>query len=193
MWDRFHADIARARERVAAVPSDSLRTSHGVVEYATEGNGDPVLAAHGIWGSHVEGVGLARTYIGDGFRAVAPSRFGYFRSDLPPGASPALQADVYALLLDHLGVERTIAVGFSAGGPSVIELALRHPDRVSALLLMSSALPPSSGPPPMLRPVLAAAARSEWLFWSFAHLMPSTLHGLMGVPPTTNRPLKKRP
>lgn len=183
LWDRFHEDIAQAHQRVAAVPSATVETPHGLVEYATEGTGESVLVSHGIWGSHAEAVGLARTYVGPGFRVVAPSRFGYFRSDLPADASPARQADAYVSLLDHLGIERTIAVGFSAGGPSVIQLALRHPDRVSALLLMSSALPPSSGPPAILRPVLAAAARSERLFWSFAHLMPGTLHGLMGVPP----------
>ena len=144
LWDHFHADMARAHRRVESVPSEIVETPHGVVEYATEGNGDPVLVSHGIWGSHVEGLGLGRTYLGEGFRAVSPSRFGYFRSDLSADASPALQADVYVSLLDHLGIERTIAVGFSAGGPSVIQLALRHPDRVSTLLLMSSALARSS-------------------------------------------------
>jgi hypothetical protein len=41
-----------------------------------------------------------------GVRVIAPSRFGYFGSTLPTDASPADQADAYALLLDHLGVDR---------------------------------------------------------------------------------------
>jgi pimeloyl-ACP methyl ester carboxylesterase len=54
-------------------------------------------------------------WIGDGFRAVAPSRFGCLGSPLPPGATAADQADAYAVLLDALGIERAAVVGFSAG------------------------------------------------------------------------------
>ena len=76
---------------------------------------------------------MVATDVGGDVRAVAPSRFGYFCSQLPPRATPALQANAYVALLDHLGVDRTVVVGHSAGGPSAIQLALRHPDRVSAL------------------------------------------------------------
>jgi hypothetical protein len=47
--------------------------------------------------------------LGEGFRVIASSRFGYFGSTLPPHATPADQAEVYVLLLDRLG---------SAGPPS---------------------------------------------------------------------------
>jgi 2-hydroxy-6-oxonona-2,4-dienedioate hydrolase len=40
---------------------------------------------------------------GAGFRVIGPSRFGYFGSTLPDRATPADQADAYALLLDHVG------------------------------------------------------------------------------------------
>jgi pimeloyl-ACP methyl ester carboxylesterase len=181
-WDEFHSDLARAHKRVSSLPSNLMTTPHGKLEYATEGGGSPLLVAHGILGSHVEGIGIARTYVGGDYRVVAPSRFGYFGSDLPPGASAALQADAYASLLDQLDIAQTVALGYSAGGPSVIQLALRHPDRVSALVLMASALPPSSRPPRVLRPLMSAAAGSERLFWLFAHLMPTTQRGMMGVP-----------
>jgi 2-hydroxy-6-oxonona-2,4-dienedioate hydrolase len=42
---------------------------------------------------------------GPGFRVIGPSRLGYFGSTLPKDASPADQADAYALLLDHLGTQ----------------------------------------------------------------------------------------
>jgi pimeloyl-ACP methyl ester carboxylesterase len=70
-----------------------------------------------------------------GFRVIGPSRFGYFGSSLPDGATPAGQADAYALLLGHLGVGRVVVLGFSAGGGSLLEFGLRHPDRVIALIL----------------------------------------------------------
>jgi pimeloyl-ACP methyl ester carboxylesterase len=47
---------------------------------------------------------------------IAPSRFGYLGSSLPAGATPADQADAYAVLLDALGIERTAVVGCSTGG-----------------------------------------------------------------------------
>jgi pimeloyl-ACP methyl ester carboxylesterase len=71
---------------------------------------------------------------------IAPSRFGYFGSSLPDGATPAGQADAYALLLDHLGIGRTAVLGFSAGSGSALEFGLRHPDRVVGLILASCRL-----------------------------------------------------
>jgi len=66
---------------------------------------------------------------------IAPSRFGYFGSTLPEGATPANQADAYALLLDHLGVDRPVVIGFSAGSGSILEFAQRHRQRVIGLVL----------------------------------------------------------
>jgi pimeloyl-ACP methyl ester carboxylesterase len=175
-------DLKEAEARVRAVPSTVLDTPHGRVEYATTGSGVPVLMCHGILGGHAEGVKMVATFVGSDFWAIAPSRFGYFGSVLPPGARPGLQADVYLVLLDHLGVDRAVVVGYSAGGTSAIEFALRHPERVRALVLASSALPPSSSPPRMARPLMSAAARSDRTFWLFSHLFPRTLHALMGVP-----------
>jgi pimeloyl-ACP methyl ester carboxylesterase len=179
---QFNRDLEAARQRVRAVPSATFESRHGTVEYATAGTGRPVLAVHGILGSHAEGTGLARVYCGDDCFAIGPSRFGYFNSSLPDAASTQMQADVHAELLDLLKVERAVVIGFSAGGPSAIQLALRHPNRVTALVLASSALPPSSSPPKFARPFIGAAARSELAFWAFKTLLPSTLHAQMGVP-----------
>jgi pimeloyl-ACP methyl ester carboxylesterase len=63
---------------------------------------------------------MVRTYVGGDVRAIVPSRFGYVGSQLPPHGTPALQADAYVALLDHLGADRTVVMGCSAGGPSAI-------------------------------------------------------------------------
>ncbi|MCB9744264.1 MAG: alpha/beta fold hydrolase [Alphaproteobacteria bacterium] len=46
-------------------------------------------------------------------------------------------ADALALL-DHLGVERAIWVGYSQGGYAALRAALNHPERVAALALLST-------------------------------------------------------
>ena len=115
------------------------------------GQGPPLILSHPLFGGFDAGRGLAKTYVGDTYRFIVPSRFGYLGSSLPPGAKPADQADAYAILLDALGIERVVIFGYSAGGPSAIQFALRHDDRTTALILMGSALPGKAGAPP--RPV----------------------------------------
>jgi pimeloyl-ACP methyl ester carboxylesterase len=161
MVGRYRHDMQRAWHRIAAVPTGTLETRFGTVQYAERGSGLPILNCHGVLGCHTDGVdGWWTNMLGEGFRVVAPARFGYFGSTLPPGATPADQADAYALLLDHLGVDRAAVVGYSAGSASVLEFALRHPDRVVALVLACARL---GGPTPnqLLKPVLGAVDGSQ--------------------------------
>jgi pimeloyl-ACP methyl ester carboxylesterase len=125
---------------------------------------------------------MVGTYVGTGWMGIAPSRFGYFGSALPKDATPARQAEVYVELLDHLGVDRAVAMGYSAGGKSVIELALRRPDRLRALVLTASALPPSGRPPVVLAPLFSAITRTNRIFWALKAYMPGVMRGVMGVP-----------
>src|SRR5512132_520923 len=137
---RYRTDIEAARRRLAAREHHSIQTPYGSVQYAEHGQGPPLLFSHPLVGGFDVGLGCADTWVGDGFLVIAPSRFGYLGSSLPPSATPADQADAYALLLDKLGIERAAVVGFSAGGPSVIQFALRHPERTAGLVLIGSAL-----------------------------------------------------
>ncbi|HKF19867.1 MAG TPA: hypothetical protein VKF14_22150 [Candidatus Dormibacteraeota bacterium] len=98
-----------ARLRLAS-QRQVAETPCGPIEYATVGAGVPVLEVHGIFGGFDQGLLVARPLLGDGFRIVAPSRFGYLRTPLPAGASPASQADAYVCLLDHLGIARAAHV-----------------------------------------------------------------------------------
>lgn len=73
-----------------------------------------------------------------GFQVLTPDRPGYLGTPLGDNGSPEQQADLAAALLDTLGIERVAVVGLSAGGPSAIEFAARHPDRTAALVLLSA-------------------------------------------------------
>lgn len=132
---------ARYREEMRAIQdkvesgSTIAETAAGPVEYAEAGEGKPLLMIHGAGGGYDQGLLVARDFA-EGFRVIAPSRFGYLKTPVPSDASPAAQADAHAALLDFLGIGKCVVAGVSAGGPSAIELALRHPGKVSALVLL---------------------------------------------------------
>src|SRR6185503_12072375 len=105
------------------------------------------------------------------FRVIAMSRFGYLRTPLPADASPAAQADAHACLLDALKISRAAVIGASAGAPSSMQFALRHPDRCSALVLLVPAayVPRADSAPSMKTPawtkfLFDTALRSDFLF-----------------------------
>jgi pimeloyl-ACP methyl ester carboxylesterase len=176
---RYRRDLEAARRRLAAREHHSIQTPYGAVQYAERGQGPPLLFSHPLVGGFDVGLGCAETWIGDDFRVIAPSRFGYLGSSLPQGALPADQADAYALLLDALEVERAAVAGFSAGGPSVIQFALRHPDRTSGLILFGSALPGKAGGPP--RPV-AQLLFTDLMFWTLKAYLPTLFLRCLGMP-----------
>jgi len=82
---------------------------------------------------------LAEAFGGDGFRWIAPSRFGYLRTPMPADPSTAAQADAFAELLDTLAIDRIGIVAVSGGVPPALQFAERHPERTAALVLISSA------------------------------------------------------
>ena len=116
-YARFRAEISGARKKVLA-GSEILKTDHGDIEYTAKGEGPPVLVLHGAGGGYDQGLLLpGRTIFGDSFKLISVSRFGYLRSPIPEDSSVEAQAALYAILLDHLKVEKAIVVGGSAGGP----------------------------------------------------------------------------
>ena len=179
----YLADMQRAEDRVRRTSSSIVPTDWGQIEFVDDGAGVPFLLSHGIFGGHDNAVEMVESYVGQGFRTIGPSRFGYFGSSLPDGATPALQADAYIDLLEHLDVERVVVIGFSAGSPSAIQMALRHPDRLYGLILASSYLPGmASALPAMFGPVLASGLRWQFGWWLLKKWAPTMLGRIMGVP-----------
>jgi pimeloyl-ACP methyl ester carboxylesterase len=141
-----------------------------------------VLVVHGIFGGFDQGLVIARGNVGEGFRSIVPSRFGYLRTPLPDDASPAGQADAYACLLDALGIEQAAVIGTSAGGTSAIQFALRHSDRCSALVLFSSNTPGETEAALPPEPVAKALFKSDFIFWLVTTYFSSSMRSTMGVP-----------
>ncbi|WOS66831.1 alpha/beta fold hydrolase [Sinorhizobium fredii] len=184
----YSNDINRARAAVAS-GARIANTIAGPIEYAEQGDGMPLLSIHGAGGGWDQGLANVADLVGEGFRVIAPSRFGYLRTAIPSDVSPAAQADAHVALLSSLKVDRAVVVGVSAGSRSAIELALRHPDRVSALILI---VPGTFAPD---SPVMVEGSRGSafvfWLvnagadfaWWATEKIAPSVLIRFIGVPP----------
>jgi pimeloyl-ACP methyl ester carboxylesterase len=177
---RYRRDLAAARTRLAAVDRTVIETSFGAVEYAERGAGEPLLAIHAIFG----GCDQALVSVDDlfpGRRVIAPSRFGYLGSALPPGAAPADQADAFAALLDALQIARADVVAFSAGAAPGLQFALRHPGRVKHLVVISGYWPggPTAKAAPQANRLLV---RSEFPMWALRTFAGPLLARIAGVP-----------
>ena len=176
----FRRDMTRARARLAVVPRTAIATSLGEVEYAAVGDGEPILVIHGIFGGCDQGLECFDELLPDR-RVIAPSRFGYLGSSLPPKATPALQADAFAELLNTLGIDHVDVFGYSAGSASALQLALRHPSRVRALVVLCGDWPgPTAAAPPA---PMKVAFRSDAIMWLATTLAgPRLLRFVAGVP-----------
>jgi len=173
---RFDSDMQRARAH-AAEDSVLLVARCGPIEHQESGTGVALLAVHGSGGGHDQGMTFAAGLARSGIRVIAMSRFGYLRTPMPAGASAAAQADAHVCLLDALGIAKAAVMGGSAGAPSALQMAIRHPDRVSArvLLVPLTYKPPSqadSAPPmpPWVELLMMRLIGSDFLFWSALHL-----------------------
>jgi pimeloyl-ACP methyl ester carboxylesterase len=180
-YARYRRDLRHDCERLAAFEPIVIETPFGRVEYATAGNGPPILVVHGVFGGFDFAVGVGRVNVPPGYRIISPSRFGFFGSPLPADPSPAAQADAFAALLDHLAISALPVVAFSAGSSSAVQLALRHPKRLARLVLISPNSPhpdPLPKPPRLLAPILF----SQPVFWAMRVLARSRLEGMSGTP-----------
>jgi 2-hydroxy-6-oxonona-2,4-dienedioate hydrolase len=184
----YQNEITRARA-AADGGGRVINTSVGPIEYAETGSGMVLLSIHGAGGGYDQGLTNVADLVGDRFRVIAPSRFGYLGTSVPGDASTSAQADAHAALLTELKIDKAIVVGTSAGARSAIELALRHPEKVFALfLIVPGTFAPES-------PVKIEGSRGSqfafWLvnagadfaWWAMEKVSPSVLIRFLGVPP----------
>src|SRR5262245_40066792 len=105
--------------------------------YEERGEGAPILCIHGTASSALvwEGAVEALSLLG---RAIAYDRRGCTRSERPEPyltTSVAEHADDAAALLECLSATPAVVIGRSYGGEVALDLALRFPERVRALVL----------------------------------------------------------
>jgi len=105
----------------------------------SRGAGDPVVLIHGFPTSSRLWHAVTRDFLA-GHRLVIVDLPGFGRSDPPTApADCGTHADAIRALMDDLGIAHAVIVGHGLGGGVAQALAIRWPERVSALALVSSA------------------------------------------------------
>lgn len=106
--------------------------------------------------------------------------------------SVAMQANAFACLLDSLDIKQAAVIAYSAGSTSAVQLALRHPERVSALILVSPAAPGKG--PIMSKPIFDVFFRNDFVYWATITYSGSSVQAAWaGVPRDSHSPLRIRP
>ncbi len=182
LQDRFSAAMRRAEQRTTG-RSALVPTPFGQLEYAIAGSGAPLLMIHGTGGGFDQGLRFSSAIERRGHLIIAPSRFGYLRSDFPNAPSSENQADAFATLVDHLQIDRLPVAGGSAGALSAIQFALRHPERCSALILLVPAGNVDDRDPVEMsgfqKALVTRLVRSDALYWSLLAMAPDQLIGTL--------------
>jgi 3-oxoadipate enol-lactonase len=117
------------------------------------GAGPAVLLVHGtaaaVWGDLPERL--------SGFRVIDYDRRGFGASAGEPGASLSQHADDAAGLLVALAASPAVVVGWSIGGIIALELAVKRPELVAALVVVDSPLHAKRHPRPRMVAAIGAA------------------------------------
>jgi pimeloyl-ACP methyl ester carboxylesterase len=110
------------------------------IHYEDQGEGAPVILVHGFgtdarahWGDS----GLIR-FLATRYRVIAPDARGHGRSDKPHSRDHYGMRNMcgdIVRLLDHLGIRRTLLVGYSMGSRICLELLYEHPEYLRAVVL----------------------------------------------------------
>lgn len=111
--------------------------------YATFGQGEPVILLHGglansnYWGNQVRS-------LQDKYQVIVMDSRGHGRSsrDNKPYGYDLMASDVIGLM-DHLKIPKATIVGWSDGAIIGLDLAMKHPDRVSKLFAFAANSDPS--------------------------------------------------
>lgn len=116
-----------------------VSTSWGNIHYRTAGSGPPLLLLHGYFGQGGQWQKYREAFSAD-FQIIAIDLPGHGQSShLTDGYDTRQAAIAMWELLDHLGHRKISAIGYSAGGMTLLEMAVQQPDRVHAAILAASA------------------------------------------------------
>ncbi len=110
------------------------------IHYQVSGEGPAIVLLHGYTGSHQDWA-FQIPVLSERYKVVAIDHRGHGKSEAPSSAdsySIEILAQDVRCLLEQLGIGKCCLVGHSMGGFIALELALDHPDMVTALVLVDT-------------------------------------------------------
>lgn len=112
-----------------------VQTKRGPIEYRIVGQGPAVLLLNGGHTSCNSPLGDEQFFLNQGYQLLIPSRPGYGKTPSSTGKTAEAFADALVDFLNVLHIDHVIVVGISAAGYTALQLAGRHPQRVSKVIL----------------------------------------------------------
>lgn len=106
--------------------------------FETVGSGAPLLVLHGLFGSSTNWRGVARQ-LADTHTVHSVDLRNHGASPWSDSMDYAEMADDVMQLMDRLALNEAAVLGHSMGGKTAMALALRHPQRVSRLVVVDIA------------------------------------------------------
>lgn len=113
-----------------------------------KGSGYPVLCLHGHPGSG-QSMSVFTNPLSQQFQTLAPDLRGYGKSQVTQEFEMADHLLDLEALLNQYNLKRCLVLGWSLGGILALELAVRHPERISGLILVATAARPRGNHPPV--------------------------------------------
>ncbi|MBD1885943.1 alpha/beta fold hydrolase [Microcoleus vaginatus] len=121
---------------------------HQQLSVSVKGKGFPILCLHGHPGSG-DCMSVFTEHLSKRFQTIAPDLRGYGNSRTSTFFEMTDHLVDLEALLDRLGVDRCLVIGWSLGGILALELAMKYPQRVTGLILLASAAKPRGSHPPI--------------------------------------------
>jgi pimeloyl-ACP methyl ester carboxylesterase len=144
------------------------KTAKGPIEYRLEGSGPTIVVLNG--GHCSRESRLSHEQLAEhGFSVLTPSRPGYDSTPSEVGKTAQEAADALAALLDTLQIPVVDMIGISAGGPTALAFAQRHPNRTRKLILESAMA--TDWDEQTKRRSRIPFGRAEKVTWAFMHTM----------------------
>ena len=109
----------------------------------TGGPGEAIVLCHPASQSSEIWLYQQPVFAAAGYRVVAYSRRGVYRSEAGPKQTAASAVGDLARLLDALGIDKAHVLGAAAGGISALGFAVAHPARVRSLVLAGTIFSPN--------------------------------------------------
>jgi pimeloyl-ACP methyl ester carboxylesterase len=117
------------------------------VRYIEAGSGKPVILLHGAsLGSSADVFQRNLPILAAaGFRAIAFDSPGFGLTTFPADHSNAYRTETIVRFMDAMGLAKAALIGHSQSGGPAVQIALKHPERVSHVVVLGtgSLLPPA--------------------------------------------------